>query len=161
MPKSERPEQIHRPFIERVREVFEGVPEGQGSWITSGGPEGGLNGSLAGLSAAQASRQLAGTTVAAHAEHVRWLVSKVNAFLRDEKPAMDWSESWAVTTVDEAAWNKLRTELRKEGTELLANIEKSQDWGGEAAANGAISTYGHIAYHLGAIRQLRKLTLAG
>src|SRR5690606_12485883 len=65
-------------FGERYRELLEGMPEGEPTWVTNGGPEGGIYGTLAALSAQEASTVVDGTTVAAHAAHVRWALQLVN-----------------------------------------------------------------------------------
>ncbi len=148
---------VNERFVERLRELLEGVPQGQPTWVTTGGPEGGIFGSVADLSAEQASREVAGTTIAAHVEHERWALRLVNDYFVGKQPTAEWSASWSVKTVDGAAWDALRAALRTEGETLLDNAERFQDWARPEMANGALSTFGHLAYHLGAIRQLRKL----
>lgn len=143
-------------FIERYRELLEGMPEGDPTWVTSGGPEGGIYGTLGALSAEQASTEIDGTTAAAHAEHVRWALQLVNDYFDGKEPTSGWSESWLVSRVDEAAWDALRAKLRATGERLLTNVRDSQQWGDEMSINGALASYGHTAYHLGAMRQLHK-----
>lgn len=149
---------LTRVFQERYRELLEGMPEGEPTWVTSGGRAGGVYGLLDDLSAEQASRPVPGgeASVAAHAEHLRWAIALVNAFFRGAQPGGDWSESWKVSTVDHAAWADLRKALRKEGDELLANIPVKHQWTEEFAINGALTSLGHTAYHLGALRQMAK-----
>lgn len=143
-------------FLERYRELLEGMPEGDPTWVTSGGPEGGIYGTLESLSAEQASTEIDGSTAAAHAEHVRWALQLVNDHFAGKEPSGDWSESWLVSRVDQAAWDALRTRLRDAGEQLLTNVRDAQQWGDEMSINGALASYGHTAYHLGALRQLRK-----
>lgn len=150
---------INGVFLERMRELLEGEPKGQPTWVTSGGPEGGINGSIADLSAEQASREIGGITIAAHVEHERWALRLANDYFAGVEPTSDWSASWKVRTVDDQAWNALRDALRSEGETLLRNIATLQDWSMVESLNGAFATYGHLAYHLGAIRQLRKLVV--
>lgn len=149
-------ERLTTAFHDRYQELLEGTPEGEPSWITSGGPEGGVHGTLTGLSASQASATIDGTTIAAHAEHLRWALQLVNDFLAGLEPPGDWSESWRVTEVDESAWDALRSDLEQEGAKLLANIRHRQQWGDDMSLSGALASFGHTAYHLGALRQLRK-----
>ncbi len=147
-------------FRERLDELLNGMPAGEPTWITTGGPAGGLNGSVADLSAEQASREVAGTTVAAHIEHVRWALRMVNDYFAGaDGPPPNWSESWSVRSVDGPAWDALRAALKAEGDSLLRNVATAHDWTDDFAANGALTTFGHLAYHLGAVRQLRKLVL--
>lgn len=152
---------LTRVFQERYRELLEGMPAGEPTWVTSGGREGGVYGLLDTLSAEQASRQVSGgSTVAAHTEHLRWAIALVNAFFRGAQPGGDWSESWKVSTVDEAAWANLCKALRKEGDELLAHIPAKHSWTEEFAVNGALASLGHTAYHLGALQQMAKAVAA-
>jgi len=141
---------------DRYQELLEGMPAGEPTWVTTGGPEGGINGTLAQLSAAQASRDVDGVTAAAHAEHVRWAMQMVNDFFDGCAPTSDWSASWTVREVDEAAWDKLRDDLRQVGAKLLENLRERHSWAEEMAMLGAFASYGHTAYHLGALRQLMK-----
>lgn len=147
---------LNRIFLERYRELLEGMPEGEPTWVTSGGRAGGVYGAIAALSAEQASRPFpdGGATLAAHVNHLRWAIALVNGYYRGQEPGADWSESWAVSTVDQAQWQALQQELRKEGEQLLANAEAKHPWGDEFAATGCLSSLGHTAYHLGAIKQM-------
>lgn len=148
---------LNRVFQDRYRELLEGMPKGEPTWVTSGGPEGGVHGLLDTLSADQASHPLWGSSVAAHAEHLRWAIRLVNDYFGGKQPGADWSESWLVRTVDEAAWHALRQALRQEGAALLANIADKHHWTDEFAVNGALASLGHTAYHLGALRQMAKV----
>ncbi|HZJ08381.1 MAG TPA: hypothetical protein VFD39_01675 [Trueperaceae bacterium] len=147
---------LTRAFHDRYKELLEGVPAGEPTWVTTGGPGGGVYGTLAKLSASQASAEVDGTTVAAHAEHLRWALQLVNDHFAGVEPTGDWSESWLVKEVDAATWNALRSELKEAGTKLLANILELQQWGDGMGITGALASYGHTAYHLGALRQLQK-----
>lgn len=154
-------ERLNRAFHDSYEELLEGVPAGEPTWVTTGGNEGGVYGTLAGLSAEQASIDLDGTTVAAHAEHLRWAIQLANDYFAGIEPTSDWSESWGVAKVDAAAWDGLRNELRKAGAKLLENILGGQDWDDDMAMTGALASYGHTAYHLGALRQLKKRVEGG
>lgn len=149
-------ERLTRAFHDRYKELLEGVPAGEPTWVTSGGHEGGVYGTLAQLSAQQASAEVDGTTVAAHAEHLRWALQLVNDHFAGVEPTGDWSESWLVNEVDAAAWNELRRALEEAGTRLLSNVLERERWGDSLAITGALASYGHTAYHLGALRQLQK-----
>ncbi len=147
---------LNRIFLDRYRELLEGIPEGEPTWITSGGPGGGLYGTLEVLTAGQASQAFGGTSIVAHTEHVRWAIAMVNEVFRGNAPEAAWSESWRVTQMNDAAWRELRDRLREEGTLLLRNIGSAHRWDDEAAINGALASLAHTAYHLGAIRQLQR-----
>ena len=152
---------LNQIFRERYRELFEGMPPGEPTWVTTGGPEGGLHGTLESMTSDQASRVIAGSSIAAHTEHLRWAIAMVNDYFRGVEPASDWSESWLVRSVDEASWRELRDDLKQQGDTLLKNIESSHSWDEESAVNGALASLAHTAYHLGVLRQLRKQVLEG
>jgi hypothetical protein len=147
-------------FIERYRELIEGMPEDEPTWVTTGGREGGLIGSVAGLSAEQASRDFAGASIASHVEHVRWAIELANGFFRGDDARPSWSESWSVKNVDDTRWEALRAGLESAATELMGHLGSKQSWEEALSVTGALASFGHTAYHLGAIRQLRKQVLA-
>ncbi len=69
-----------------------------------------------------------------------------------ERTPRNWRESWRVTTVDEAAWGRLREDLRR-GYEDLSQAIDASGASSEEAIGGVIGAIAHTAYHLGAIRQ--------
>jgi hypothetical protein len=136
-----------------LREAFEGPP-GPWTYFTDTSPGTGVFGTILGLSAAQAS-QLGGpghTTIAGHIHHLCASAALSTRALHGEPAARDRSQSWTVSTVDDAAWAALHTRLREEYTRLMVAVETHTQWDEEAlgVAMGAIA---HTAYHLGAIRQ--------
>src|SRR4029453_7424700 len=92
-----------------LREAFEG---GQGSWtyFIDNRPNTGMLGTIDALTAAQASQPSGAgdSTVAAHLHHVCFSLEEAAAFIRGDHSPRDWSESWKVKTVDDAAWAALR-----------------------------------------------------
>lgn len=121
----------------------------------------GLLGSLEKLSAADASRSVNdGATIAAHVQHVRYGLSLMNRWASDGgNPFADakWDEAWKTSTVDDAAWTDIRRgfadEARRWTTALSAPREVA-----EVELAGLIGSIVHLAYHLGAIRQIDKQT---
>ena len=99
--------------------------------------------------------------IAAHAEHVRWAVQLVNDYFDGKASQASWSESWTVREVDAEQWDRLRAELREAGEKLLENLRERQRWNDDMALNGALASYGHTAYHLGALRQFMKRVTGG
>ena len=152
-------EQLTGLFVERYRELIEGVPDDEPTWVTNGGREGGLLGSVEGINAEQASRDFAGTSIASHVEHVRWAIELANGFFRGDSARPSWSESWSVKKVDAARWEALKADLKSAALELLGHTHSRQKWQEPLSVTGALASFGHTAYHLGAIRQLRKLVL--
>ncbi|HEV2132166.1 MAG TPA: DinB family protein [Longimicrobiaceae bacterium] len=136
-----------------LREGFEGPPQ-QWSYFTDSGPEAGMFGTIAGLSAAEASQPFGphGTTIAAHVHHMCFALEVSSAWIQGDRSRRDWSESWRVTTVDEGEWEQLRAKLRRRYAELVRMIETA-DLSDELTFGGAVGAVAHAAYHLGAIRQ--------
>lgn len=148
--------ELTRSLLGLYRELLQGTVEGEPVWITDGGPESALIGSLNDLDAEEASRDIGGNSIAAHAEHMRWALQLVNDWFDGRGSRPDWSESWSVSTVDAEEWDRLRSDLAHACTKILENLENRQRWNAEMALQGALASYGHAAYHLGAIRQMRK-----
>lgn len=138
---------------ELVAEAYEG-PQPHGSWFTSNAADAGLFATLAGLTADAASRpgRPGGPSIAAHVEHLRWSLANVNATIRGEAWNPDWSASWSVATVDEAAWGTLRADVARAFAELRAALEGDPDLSDPMMLRGVLALAPHAAYHLGAIR---------
>ena len=117
----------------------------------------GLLASLGWLSAADASaRPSSGTaSTAAHADHLRYDLSLLNRWRRGEQPYedADWTTSWQENTVTDAEWDSLRDRLRAESEAFQDAVGGLLEAGG-AKATGALAGVAHLAYHLGAIRQI-------
>jgi len=133
-----------------LREAFEGAA--QWSYFTDPGPEGGLLGTLAKVSAEHASQPIAGTSIAAQAAHILFGLEQSAAWIRGERNLRDWNQSWQPSSVDEEGWTKLQEQLRNAYQELTQVIEQRGTAGLEEIG-GAIGAVTHVAYHLGAIRQ--------
>jgi len=132
-------------------EAFEGPPH-ESSYFTDSGAASGLFGTLDGLSAADASRMMGGSSIAAHAHHASFAVHASEAWIRGDRSSQDWTQSWSVSTVDESAWSRLRKDLRARYAALRRTVE-SHALGSADAFGGAAGALAHAAYHLGAIRQ--------
>ena len=65
----------------------------------------------------------------------------------------DWGIAWRRTTVTEGEWTALREMLTDEAHRWLAGARTPREVG-EVELNGIIGSIAHIAYHLGAIRQI-------
>lgn len=117
----------------------------------------GLLRSLDRLSAAAASASAdGGATIAAHVEHVRYGLSLMNRWAGGEEnpfATADWSAAWNTTAVSDAEWERLRAELADEAHRWLAVLRTPRELDG-IALNEMLGSIGHLAYHLGAIRQI-------
>lgn len=134
-----------------LSEAFEG-PKQSWSYFTDKGAESGLLGALSHLNAAGASKVWGGTTIAAHAHHVRFGLAASAAWIAGDRSSRDWQQSWSVSTVDEAAWKALREQLRTGHEDLRKTIAAHAAENVESIG-GALAAVAHAAYHLGAIRQ--------
>jgi hypothetical protein len=126
-----------------------------GAYMLNGGDEGLLR-SLDKLSAKAASAPTpTGSSIAAHVDHLRYGLSLMNRWSGGENPFADadWSTSWKKTMVSEDEWRTRRAELRAEATRWLDALGKPRDVQ-EMALNGIVGSIAHLAYHLGAIRQI-------
>jgi hypothetical protein len=141
-------------------ELVDGAPRSAGAYMLNGGDVG-LLGSLDKLSAAAASKTHAGgASIAAHADHLRYGLSLMNRWGDGEKNPWadaDWTASWRQTTVTDDEWQRLRAELRSEAHRWLEAVGRARDVA-EVELNGVISSIAHVAYHLGAIRQIDRAT---
>jgi hypothetical protein len=141
-----------------LSELVEGAPGG-GAYMLNAGDEGFLR-SLDKLSADEASSLTpTGSSIAAHVDHVRYGLSLMNRWSQGENPfeTADWSASWKNTTVSDGEWRQLRGQMRDEATRWLAAMRQPRDVN-EIELNGVVGSIAHLAYHLGAIRQINRNT---
>ena len=137
-------------------ELVLGANHPRGAFILNTGDVGLLK-SLDKLSASDASDNVhGGATIAAHAQHVRYGLELMNRWATEGgNPFADakWDAAWKVSRVDDAEWSEIREGLRGEATAWLEALGA----GREVSAlelNGMIASIAHLAYHLGAIRQI-------
>lgn len=137
-------------------ELVYGAPLSAAYMLNRGDP--GLLRSLDRISAAAASAASpGGASVAAHVDHLRYGLSLRNqeaAGVRAYENA-DWTVSWRKVSVTDAEWLALRQQLRAEAEEWLAALAVPREID-EPELNDVIGNIAHLAYHLGAIRQLER-----
>jgi hypothetical protein len=135
-------------------ELTEGAPLDGAYMLNRGDP--GLLRSLDKLSATAASKLTGnGSSIAAHVDHLRYGLSLMNRWAAGENPFddADWSVSWRKTRVTAAEWKKLRDDLGAESRRWLAALKEPREIS-EPDLNGVIGSIAHLAYHVGAIRQI-------
>ena len=119
----------------------------------------GLLRSLDALSPAEASASAnAGATIAAHAQHLRYGLSLMNRWAAEGgDPFSDasWDAAWTISSVDASQWEEIRNGLRTEAQRWLAALGTARD-ANDVELAGLISSIAHLAYHLGAIRQIAR-----
>lgn len=137
-------------------ELVEGVTAARGGFVLNTGDRG-LLASLNSLSAQEASRSSGGgASVAAHAQHLRYGLSLMNRWaVEGGNPFADarWDEAWTVSTVDAPQWAEIRDGLADEAGRWLVVLRTPRDVAG-VEFTGLVATTAHLAYHLGAIRQI-------
>lgn len=137
-----------------LRELVDG-PVGEVAFIVNPGDPG-ILASLARLSAADASARPGGrSSVAAHVQHLRYGFELLNRWSRGEDPFAEatYAQSWGLQQVTEGEWADLRSGLEREARAWTSSIIDREGWD-FLSLSGAISSVAHLAYHLGAIRQL-------
>jgi hypothetical protein len=140
------------PVIELLRETFEGGLPGQGTQYLD--HSGGLLTTLHGLTAEQASRSLDGhPSIASHARHMAFHLSVVGAWILGDHSKRDWKGSFLPGTVSEAEWIQIQADLESARAELVRVLGSLSD-AQFVEEGGGIGAIAHLAYHLGAIRQL-------
>ena len=141
-------------------ELADGPPGRGAAFILNTGDVGLLR-SLDKLSAGAASRSVHdGATIAAHARHVTYGLSLMNRWaLEGGNPFADakWDEAWKTSVVNDAEWKQIRDELRGETQRWLEALRTPRDTM-PVELSGMIASIAHLAYHMGAIRQIDKST---
>lgn len=141
-------------------ELIDGTnPEVGGLALNSG--DVGLLRSLEVLSAADASRNASGgATIAAHAQHLRYGLSLMNRWAAEGgNPFADaaWDAAWKLSSVDDPSWQEIRAGLADEAHRWLTTLRAPRDVS-DIGYTGILASIAHLAYHLGAIRQIARET---
>ena len=66
-----------------------------------------------------------------------------------------WEQAWKTSLVDARAWDEIRSGLRDE-THRWLEILKAPREVADVELTGMVASVAHLAYHLGAIRQINK-----
>jgi hypothetical protein len=148
---------VHRALSTLLRELIDGAHE-ETAWVLNPGDQGLLT-SLERLSAADASAPApgGGPPIAAHVDHLRYGLELLNRWSRGEEPFAEanYSASWGRTSVTDTEWADLRDQLRREADHWRDAVQEPLQMD-EAALTGMLASVTHLAYHLGAIRQVNR-----
>jgi hypothetical protein len=68
-----------------------------------------------------------------------------------------WDEAWQTSVVNDSQWMAIRSNLHDEAFQWLESLGADRDVT-TLELSGMIATIAHVAYHLGAIRQIHKST---
>ena len=151
-----RTDESARTLSQLFSELVDGAT-GSGFMLNTG--DIGMLRSLDKLSAAEASRSTnGGATIAAHTQHVRYGLSLMNQWAsQGGNPFANakWDEAWKISTVTDDQWKDIREGLTAESRRWLDTLKTPRDVHG-IEYTGMVSSIAHLAYHLGAIRQIDK-----
>lgn len=144
-----------------LSELVNGSPDPTvGTYTLNRGDEGLLK-SLDKLSAAAASKTTnGGASIAAHVDHIRYGLSLLNRWAAGETAPWknaDWTTSWKKRVVSDAEWQTLRDEVRRETQAWIEALRTPRDVN-DAQLGWLTGSVSHLAYHLGAIRQIDRAT---
>jgi hypothetical protein len=147
---------LHSSLALLFTELTDG-PAPDAAYMLNGGDLG-LIRSLDGLSAEAASQRSAagGASIAAHVDHICYGLELMNRWSDGEANpwrTADWSASWRRGTVNKGEWDALRERLRQSTRHWRAALEMPREMS-SMELNGVIGSVAHLAYHLGAIRQI-------
>ncbi len=148
---------ITRSLTTLFSELVDGPKGPPGSAFVLNSGDVGLLASLDKLSAADASRSSqGGATIAAHAEHLYYSLSLMNRWASEGgNPFADakWDEAWKTSAVNDERWREIRSGLRDEAHRWLAALGSPREVR-TVELSGMIGSITHLAYHLGAMRQI-------
>ena len=142
------------PGVALLNEALHGPVPGASNFLNPG--DRGLLASLDALSADTASARPGGrSSVAAHVEHLRYGLELMNRWAAGENPwdDADWAANWVRQEVTEDEWRERRRQLAREAHAWLEAMKRPRAWN-VADATNALGAVVHLAYHLGAIRQV-------
>ncbi len=145
-------------ILHLFRECFEGRPEGQEyTWFVEGRE--GIFDTLESTGAETASIKPSPecASIAAHTFHIRYALRGANAYLGGPPQEGDWESSWARQEVNEEEWEELKKDVRYQYEFFLNYFQQPPDFPSQDHALGFTAQLPHMAYHLGAIRQIMKI----
>jgi len=152
-----RTDDLTRSLTSLFSELVDGAKGAPGSAFILNSGDVGLLASLDKLSADDASASVhGGATIAAHAQHVRYGLSLMNRWATEGgDPFADakWDEAWKTSRVDDRAWAEIRNGLRDEAHRWLQVLGAPREVR-KVELSGMIASIAHLAYHLGAMRQI-------
>jgi hypothetical protein len=147
---------LHTSLALLFAELTDGPSSDAAYMLNQGDP--GLLRSLDSLSAAAASRSPVpgGASIAAHVDHVCYGLELMNRWRDGEADpwsGADWTASWRRAVVTQEEWADLRTRLRQTTQRWHEALQAPRRMS-LLELNGVIASIAHLAYHLGAIRQI-------
>jgi len=118
-------------------------------------PDAGWAPTLAAVDAATASQRIAprSTSIAGQTAHAARALAYLEEILDGHAPAVDWRASFLPAEVDPLAWDGRRELLFAVADRVAARLHGDPGWPREQLLR-VMSHLVHLAYHLGAVRQM-------
>jgi hypothetical protein len=100
-----------------------------------------------------------GSSIAAHVDHLLYGLELDLRWSKGENPfsTADFSASWSRGTVSEEEWRQLQDALGSAAHRWKAVVSEDRSLT-DVQLKGVIGSVVHLAYHLGAIRQIDRAT---
>lgn len=139
-------------------ELIDGPPRGQAYMLNQG--DEGLLRSLERVDWKAANHTaVGGAPIAQHVEHLRYGISLMNRWVGGEEnpfEGADWGHAWTTSVASEEEWTELRAALAEEVAAWKEQLGAVGTGAGmpRRAIRGLIGSIAHLAYHMGAIRQI-------
>jgi len=143
-------------------ELIDGPPRGQAYMLNQG--DEGLLRSLERVDWKAANQSaVGGAPIAQHVEHLRYGISLMNRWVGGEEnpfEGADWGHAWTTAVGSEQEWTDLRAALAREVEAWKEQLGSVGTGAGmpRRAIRGLIGSVAHLAYHMGAIRQIDRAT---
>lgn len=151
-------------ILDILKEAVEGGTPGQGTAFldgTKGDGSGnhGLIATLASVDAVQASQDVNGTSIVGQARHAAFHMEVIVRWERDgDRGPFDWKSSFLPQQVNAAEWTTLRERVKVAYEDVMAFAGSRRDAPVNGDTTGGLAgAVAHVAYHLGAIRQMVKI----
>lgn len=112
---------------------------------------------LAEITADGASQHMANcATIAAHVAHTTYYLCVLeDRMLGRDLSYVNWEQIWdEVSSVDEAAWERMIDDLRATYERIMGHLDSADQWQGINELSSLLGIIAHSAYHLGEIRQM-------
>lgn len=141
--------------VKLFREAFEGMAPGKDyTWFVQA--KEGIFDALDSADAVTASVRPSPTcsSLAAHAYHLLFALRDANVCGGRPEPEGTWESSWDKQDVTPEEWEDLKADIREAYTFYRDWFAANEDWNRENGVVAILAPLPHVAYHLGAMRQI-------
>ncbi len=157
MPDPIAAEALFDPYFFLWEEIL-GDPPKDGRPVAVLDPDTGWSQTLAAVSASEASTPVArgGTTIAGQTAHAAYYLELLAAIIEERDVEADWPGSFEPSAVDEDAWAAQKERLFEVAATVAGHVRANPQWP-EPHVRSALGALVHLAYHLGAVRQMARV----